>query len=260
MQGRVRRALVTGASSGIGAAFARHLADRGVGLVLVARREDRLRQLADALPTPVEVLPADLGDPAELARVEARLGTTDEPVDLLVNNAGAGVYGPFAAQPVDRQVDLVELNALAVLRCCRAVLPRLLAQGDGGIINVGSLAGVQPDPYAATYGATKAFVRSLSQALHEEVRDRGVTVTLVTPGLTATAFADAAEGRAPMVSDRLVMSADAVVTSALRDFARGRARSVPGVGNRIVASAAALAPRGVTRRVSATLHRRMADT
>lgn len=257
MQGRVQRALVTGASSGIGEAFARHLADRGVALVLVARREDRLRALAERLPQPVEVLPADLTVPADLARVEARLATSDDAVDLLVNNAGYGAYGAFADLDVERQARMVELNTVALLRCARAVLPRLLARGHGGIINVGSIAGAQPDPFAATYGATKAFVRSLSEALTEEVRGRGVTVTLVAPGLTTTEFAEVADLQAPPGASGVAMSADEVVALALRDFARGRVVSVPGAGNRLVAAAAGLSPTALSRRVSGLVHRRM---
>ena len=257
MQGRVQRALITGASSGIGEAFARHLADRRVELVLVARREQRLRTLAGTLPVAAEVVAADLTADADLARVEARLAATDAPVDLLVNNAGYGAYGAFADLGVERQVGMVALNTVALLRCAHAVLPRLIARGAGGIINVGSIAGAQPDPFAATYGATKAFVSSLSQALHEEVRGSGVTVTLVAPGLTATEFAEVSDLNAPSGAERVSMSADEVVAAALHDFARGRAVSVPGTGNRLVFAAAGVSPDGITRRVSGWMHRRM---
>ncbi|HSK23292.1 MAG TPA: SDR family oxidoreductase [Egicoccus sp.] len=256
MHGRVQRALITGASSGIGEAFAHHLADRGVALVLVARREERLRALAELLPVPVEVLAADLTARGDLATVEARLAATAEPVDLLVNNAGFGAYGPFTDLDVDRQAAMVELNTIALLRCAHAVLPQLLDRGVGGVINVGSTAGVQPDPYAATYGATKAFVRSLSHALTEEVRGTGVTVTLLAPGLTTTEFARVSDMHAPAASERIALSADEVVAAALRDFARGRAVSVPGTGNQLVAAASGMSPDGVTRRVSGWIHRR----
>lgn len=257
MHGRVQRALITGASSGIGETFARHLADRGVALVLVARREDRLRALAQTLAVDTEVVAADLTDAADLARIEARLAATRAPVDLLVNNAGFGAYGTFADLDAQRQVDMVELNTVALLRCARAILPQLLERGTGGILNVGSIAGVQPDPYAATYGATKAFVHSVSQALAEEVRGSGVTVTLVAPGLTATEFAEVADMQASAEATRIAMSSDEVVAAALRDFARGRVVSVPGIGNRLVATAAGSGPDGITRRVSGWMHRRM---
>ncbi|MEX2505085.1 MAG: SDR family oxidoreductase [Egicoccus sp.] len=253
----MQRALITGASSGIGEAFARHLADRGVAVVLVARREERLRALAATLPVPTEVVAADLTDDADLARVEARLAATDAPVDLLVNNAGYGAYGTFTDLAVERQVGMIELNTIALLRCAHAVLPQLATRGTGGVINVGSIAGVQPDPYAATYGATKAFVSSLSQALAEELRGSGVTVTLVAPGLTETEFAEVSDLHAPSGAERIAMSADEVVTAALRDFARGRAVSVPGTGNRVVAAVAGMTPDGITRRVSGWMHRRL---
>jgi short-subunit dehydrogenase len=257
VQGRVQRALITGASSGIGEAFAHHLADRGVELVLVARREDRLRALAGTLQVATEVVPADLTDDADLGRVEARLAAAHAPIDLLVNNAGYGAYGAFADLGANRQVGMVELNTIALLRCARAVLPGLVARGTGGIINVGSVAGAQPDPFAATYGATKAFVSSFSQAVHEEVRAEGVTVMLLAPGLTTTEFAEVSDLHAPSGAARVAMSADEVVAAALRDFARGRAVSVPGSGNRLVVAAAGVSPDGITRRVSGWMHRRM---
>jgi short-subunit dehydrogenase len=254
---RVTRALVTGASSGIGESFVRQLAARGVACVVVARREGRLQALADRIDGDIEVLAADLTDPAGRALVEARLAAEEAPVDLLVNNAGFGAYGAVADLPLERQAELVELNVLALVRCTRAVLPRLVAAGHGGIINVGSIAGVQPDPYAAAYGASKAFVRSFTEALHEEVRGSGVRVLLVAPGLTATEFQDAAGMQAPAGADRITMSADAVVAAALDDYAKGRATSVAGLVNRLAVAGAGLAPRAVTRRVSGALHRRV---
>ncbi|GGI09569.1 SDR family NAD(P)-dependent oxidoreductase [Egicoccus halophilus] len=257
MQGRVRRALVTGASSGIGEAFARHLADRGVEVVLVARRAQHLHALADTLPTVTEVLGADLTRPAETRRVEERLAATTAPVDLLVNAAGVGAYGAFGELDVDEQTRLTTLNAVALLRCSRAVLPQLLARDTGGIVQVGSLAGWQPDPFAAVYGASKAFVHALGQALHEETRGTRVTVSVVAPGLTATGFAAASGQRLPTSSPVLVRSPDEVVTHALRGFARGRAVVTPSRADRVVAAAARRAPDAVTRRVSALTHRRL---
>ena len=170
-------ALVTGASSGIGAAFARRLAAAGSDLVVVARRRDRLEELAAELRTAhgvhVEALAADLTDPAELALVEARLGDPDRPIDLLVNNAGAGGHGAFAALPVDGVEAMVRLNLLAPVRLTSAALPAMVARGSGGIVNVSSISGEQPIPFVATYAATKAFLTSLSESVHEELRDTG---------------------------------------------------------------------------------------
>ncbi|MFA9446816.1 SDR family NAD(P)-dependent oxidoreductase [Egicoccus sp. AB-alg6-2] len=257
MPRRIQRALVTGASSGIGEAFVRHLAARGVELVLVARREDRLRALAASSSTRADVLAADLTVAADLARVEARLASHEEPIDLLVNNAGFGAYGAFTEVEVDRQHRMVELNVVALVRCAHAVLPQLLVRGTGGVINVGSVAGAQPDPFAATYGATKAFVRSFSHALHEEVRGRGVTVTLLAPGLTRTEFADVSDVHAPGAMERIGMTADDVVVRALRDFAQGRANSIPGTRNLLAVAAGGTAPVALSRRVSGLVHRRM---
>jgi uncharacterized protein len=255
---RIVRALVTGASSGIGEEFARQLADRGVDLVLVARRRDRLEALAAALPVPAEVLPADLTVEADLAHVERRLRQTDEPVDLLVNNAGFGAYGPFGELAIDRQQQMLDLNVTALVRLARAVLDQLRPRGTGGVINVGSTAGFQPDPFAAVYGGTKAFVRSFTEAMHEELRGSGVHAMLLAPGITSTEFQDVSGVHLDPVTTAATMPAGPVVEAALRDFARGRAVSVPGAVNRLGALGADLTPSTLSRRVSGVVHRRFA--
>jgi uncharacterized protein len=159
---RIGRALVTGASAGIGAAMARELSARGVEVVLVARRSERLEALAAELATDAEVLVADLADRSGRDLVAERLVREDRPVDLLVNNAGLGVYGALAAQDPDRIRELLDVNVTALVELTRAALPGLLAREVGGIINVGSTAGYLPGPYSAVYGATKAFVRSFT--------------------------------------------------------------------------------------------------
>jgi short-subunit dehydrogenase len=188
------RALITGASSGIGECCARLLAARGVALVLVARRRERLTQLADSLRASsgaeVEILVADLTDPEQIALVEKRLASVVDPVDLLVNNAGAGTTGTFSSQPGDVGIATVALNVMAVLRLCRAVLPRLIEDDHGGILNVSSLAGCTPSPRAATYAASKAFVTSLSESLSREVAGTGVHVTALLPGPARTELTD----------------------------------------------------------------------
>ena len=256
MSTRVSRALVTGASAGLGASFAHHLAARRVELVLVARRADRLEALAAELPVDVEVLRADLGVPADLARVEARLAATHAPVDLLINNAGLGAYGRFDALDADRQAGLVDVNVRALVRLTRAVLPRLVAEGAGGIVNVGSTAGFQPNPYGAVYGATKAFVRSFTEALHEELRGTGVRAMLLAPGFTDTEFQAVADVAADAVPGGARMDADTVVEVALRDYAAGRVVSVPGAVNRLSSGGAQVVPSVITRRLSAIIHRR----
>jgi uncharacterized protein len=255
---RIVRALVTGASSGIGEEFARQLAARDVELVLVARRRDRLQALAAELPVACEVLPADLVEPAGVARVDERLRTTAAPVDLLVNNAGFGAYGSFEELPMDRQLQMLELNVGALVRLTRTAVEQLRPRGVGGVINVGSTAGFQPDPYAAVYGGTKAFVRSFTEAVHEELRGSGVHAMLLAPGITATEFQDVSGVQLDPVTTAATMPPAPVVEAALRDFARGRAVSVPGAVNRLGALGADVSPSAISRRVSGVVHRRFA--
>ncbi len=258
MTAPVLRALVTGASAGLGAAFASTLADRGVDLVLVARREDRLRALADDLPVDVEILPADLADRHQLAAVEARLASRADPVDLLVNDAGFGMYGPVAESDPDRSSAMIDVNVQALTRLTHAVLPQLLDRQVGGVINVGSTAGFQPGPNGAVYGATKAYVRWFTEALHVELADADVHALLLAPGVTATEFQSVAEVPDGAIPGPLMMDADAVVDAALRAFARGDAVCVPGAANRVAAIGAQVVPSAVTRRISGLVHRRFA--
>ena len=180
-------ALVTGASAGIGRSFAYALADRGHDLVLVARDTARLEALAkeigDAYGAACEVLTADLADGDALVRVETRLADAARPLDLLVNNAGFGTSGKFHTMPVDREEQEIRLNVVALVRLCHAALDAQVARGRGGVINVASIAGYQPTPGNATYGATKAFVSSFSQAVHEELKGTGVRCMVLSPGL-----------------------------------------------------------------------------
>lgn len=256
MPPRIRRALVTGASAGIGTALVRALADRGVEVVLVARRQDRLQGLAASLPVPTEVLAADLADPADLARVVARLADAGAPVDLVVNDAGLGAYGSLAAQDPARIQAMLDVNVTALVQLTRAALPRLLSRGGGGIINVGSTAAYQPGPYSAVYGASKAFVRSFTEAVHEETRGTGVRVLLLAPGVTRTEFqavAGVPEGAFPAA---LTGDADRVAATALDAFAADRAVCVPGALDRAAVAGSALLPSSVTRRLRARVLRR----
>lgn len=186
-----RNALVTGASGGIGECFARHLASAGHDLVLVARREERLHALAAELkerhPVQVEVLAADLGDEEQLAEVERRLTDDTSPVDLLVNNAGVGASGPFASCPVAGEEETVRVNVLALTRLAHAALRTMRERRRGGMINVSSVAGLMVAfPNSATYGASKAYVYSLSESLRLEAKPYGVHVTAVCPGYVRT--------------------------------------------------------------------------
>ena len=253
-------ALVTGASAGIGRAFAAGLAARGHDLVLVARDERRLDSLAADLGAAhgiaVEVLAADLLAGNGLAAVEARLTDADRPVDLLVNNAGFGTYGRFAELDVDHEVEEVELNVVALLRLTHAALGAMERRGEGAILNVASLAAYQPNPVSATYGATKAFVHSFTHAVREEARGTGVTVMLVCPGYTHTEFHDRAGLGPTDVPEFVWQSPETVVTAALRDLDRGRAVSIPGALNRTAAALSSTAPAGITRRVAGLVIKR----
>lgn len=255
---RIRRALVTGASAGIGEEFARQLARRGTDLVLVARRGERLAELADELggEVEVEVLAADLLAPSGRESVEERLRAFAGPVDLLVNNAGYGMYGPFAELDVERQTRMIELNVTALTRLAHAVAGRLRQDGAGGIINVASTAAFQPDPYGAVYGATKAFVLSFSEALHEELAPAGVRVTALCPGFTATEFQHVAGVRDGAMPAPGVMKVEPVVRAGLDAFTRGRAVCIPGVVNKLTGHGSAMSPSVLTRRISKAAHRR----
>lgn len=258
MPSRIERALITGASAGLGAEFARQLADRGVRLTLVARRAERLEELARTLPVDVEVLPTDLTSAEGVSLVEARLAATDQPVDLLVNNAGFGAYGAFVDLPTERQREMLDLNVTALVQLTSAAVGPMLARGAGGVLNVGSTAAYQPDPFGAVYGASKALVRSFTEALYEELRGTGVHVMLLSPGFTETEFQRVAEVPPAALPAPLRASAEEVVATALRDFARGRAVCVPGLINKLNVAAVDVTPSVISRKASRVVHERFA--
>jgi short-subunit dehydrogenase len=253
-------ALVTGASAGIGNAFARGLATRGYDLVVVARDTARLDALAKELEAAhggtVEVLGADLSDAAQLATVEARLADAARPVELVVNNAGFGTMGHFKDLPIDREQEEIALNVVALTRLTHAALPNLLERRTGGVINVASIAAFQPTPGNATYGATKAFVFSLSQGIHEELRGTGVNCMVLCPGFTRTEFQQRAGIDSTDVPGFLWQEADTVVDFAMKAFASGKAVCVPGALNRVTAGFSATAPSGLTRRIAGAIVKR----
>lgn len=253
---RWRRALVTGASSGIGEAIARRLASDGVDLVLVARRGDRLRSLGDGLQSPVcnvEVVVADLTNADDLERVAARLADTDAPVDLLVNNAGLGAHGAFWEQPYAAAAVQVEVNVSALLRLTHAAVGRMVREGRGTVLNVSSVSGDQPGPGNAVYAATKAFVTNFSEGLAEELRGSGVTVTAVCPGLTRTEFHEVAGAteRIAGLPGFVWMDADTVAAEALEAAAKGRVVHVNGVPYKVLSGLSGVTPRAVRRRAAA---------
>lgn len=247
-----RRALVTGASSGIGRAFSERLARDGYDLVVVARSRDALEVLAKELSegnrVGVEVLVADLTRREELLGVEA-VAAADPGLDLLVNNAGFGTMGPFAASEADTEENEVLLNVVALQRLTRAALPRMVARGRGAIVNVSSMAALTPNPYFATYGATKAFVNSFTEALHEELRGSGVKFQALCPGFTRTDFQRRANVDTSELPSFVWMEADRVVDASLAALEKGGVVCVPGAGNRAVAAMTSLMPRSVSRRI-----------
>lgn len=256
---RISRALITGASAGIGEEFARQLAARGTDLVLVARRQDRLDALAAELGgegRDVEVIAADLTDAEDLGRVAARTADTARPVDLLVNNAGFGAYGPFDELGLERTVGMIDLNVTALTHLAYVAVERMRRVGAGGIINVASIAAFQANPYGAVYGATKAFVLSLTEALHEEVRGDGVRVSALCPGITRSEFQGVAAVDADALPSATVMEVAPVVTAALAGFTRNQAVVTPGVLNKAMA-VGRMAPSRLSRRVSGLMHRRI---
>jgi short-subunit dehydrogenase len=223
-------ALITGASSGIGAVYAERLARRGYDLILVARNRDRLNDLATRITREsgrlVEVLDADLNDRASLARVENKL-KEDASITLLVNNAGIGTHTALLDSDVDQMTRMIELNVTAPTRLTYAAVPGFIARGQGAIINISSVVSIAPEILNGVYGGSKAFVTAFSQSLHRELADKGVRIQAVLPGATATDFW--AIGGLPVenLDPAIVMSATDLVDSALIDFDHGELISIP---------------------------------
>lgn len=238
-----KTAVVTGASSGLGAIFAEQLAQRGFSLVLAGRDRTRLEAVKQRIGTGTDV-ELVVGDLAANDGVEELIARLDgRAIDVLVNNAGFGTYGPFAEIDAGRERELVAVNVDAPVRLTHAVLPGMLARGRGGILNVASTIAFQPGTYQATYGASKAFVLSLSQALWAETRGSGVTVTALCPGPTQTGFVDALGSDVSHTEIyRHLAEPGPVVTAGLRGLDRGRAVVVPGWRYRVMATGGRLAP------------------
>jgi short-subunit dehydrogenase len=250
-----RRALVTGASAGIGEGFAHHLARRGYEVVLVARRRDRLEALAARLPTgATSILAADLATEPGVAAVEARLRAGD--VDLLVNNAGFGTLGDFWSLPLARELEELDVNVRALMRLTHAALGTMVPRRRGAIINVASTAAFQSIPHEATYAATKAFVLHFSEAVHDEVAPHGVTVTTLCPGPVKTEFMDVAGIDVDQVPSLAWQTVDQVVEAALDSMAAGRAFVIPGTVNRVGAATPRFVPRAIARRIAGSLIQR----
>lgn len=247
-------ALVTGASAGLGHEFARALHQRGANLILVARREDRLKEISEELNAKrvnsVQYRVVDLS--AQSDNGASRQALVSElqnlPIDLLVNNAGFGSFGEFETLPLNRELQMIDLNISATIILMHAVLPQMKMRRSGGIISVSSIAGFQPLPYMATYAATKAFNFSHSIALRQELKQYGVKLTVLCPGPTATEFSKAAyvpNERLSAYHDR----ADKVIESTLNAYLSGKAFVVPGVRSHFFSLLSRIVPKVISTRI-----------
>jgi uncharacterized protein len=224
-------AVVTGASSGIGAVYADRLARRGYDLIVVARNRERLEKLATRITNEtgrsVEIVTADLNDDADVRRVENIL-RTDASITMLVNNAGFGSASPLVEADVDTMESMIKLNVTALTRLTYAVAPALVARGGGSIINISSIVAVAPEILNGVYGGTKAFVLAFTQSLHHELASKGVKVQAVMPGATRTEFFDVAGVPIAMVEERgIVMSAEQMVDASLAGFDQNELATIP---------------------------------
>jgi short-subunit dehydrogenase len=253
-------ALITGASSGIGRELARLFAASGYNVVLVARRVEALQALARELGEQQSVaalaLETDLanaGAPQRLADALQQRGVT---IDVVVNNAGFAMQGPVAELPLDRQLDMIQVNVMALTALTRLFLPGMLQRNRGGVLNVASTAAFQPGPLMAIYYATKAYVESFTEALAEEVDGMGVRVTCLCPGPTATGFAEVAAVADTNLFKRPTMSAVDVATIGYQSWRRGEVVVIPGLNNKLGVAFVKLAPRRAVRRTVKRLNSR----
>lgn len=252
------RALVTGASSGLGVSFAQQLAAAGHDLVLVARGAPAMERLATKLSgdhgVQVEVLPADLADRAQLSKVAERIGAGD--LDTVVNNAGFGFYGPVTEHTVEQELGMVDVDIAAVVALTLAAAKVMVPRGSGSILNVASVAAFATTPESATYSAAKSFVLMFTEALHHEVLPSGVHVSVLCPGFTRTNF-QANAGLEPKLPAFVWGEADDVVRQGLAALGRNQAVCVPGILNKVMAASPRFGPRPLVRRLSRQVMKRL---
>jgi uncharacterized protein len=248
-------ALVTGASSGIGVALATELARRGHALTLVARRADRLREMAAEIGgehgVRVEWVAADLTDASDRDRVPAEVAERGQVVDLLVNDAGMGTSGRFHELPIEKEIQLIRLNVEAMVALCGAFLPGMVERGSGGVLNVASVSGFMPVPQQATYSASKAFVLTFTEALTIDLHGTGVTATALCPGPVKTEFQGVADADdfASKLPKPLWISPEDVAEQALKGLEKGSRVVTPGIGNRVSGAFSRATPNAVLLRV-----------
>ncbi|QDG53906.1 SDR family oxidoreductase [Persicimonas caeni] len=259
MQTQNRRALVTGASSGIGRELCRHFAADGIDLVVVARRQERLEELAEALQAEydidVRVEPCDLADAEARTALFERLDADDVNVDYLVNNAGFGSNGPFHELDRVRELDQVEVNVVALTDLTHRFLPGMLARGFGRILNIASTAAFQPGPYMSVYYATKAYVLSFTEGIAHELEGTGVTATAHCPGATSTEFAEEASNDDTLLFKSGVATVESVAEHAYLSMQRGKTVAIPGLKNKFGATMVRFSPRKLVRSIAARLNR-----
>jgi hypothetical protein len=251
-------ALVTGASYGIGRELALCCARGGFDLVLVARSSEKLRSLADEIAgryaVKAQVVEADLADPAAPDRIVGQISSRGGEVGVLVNNAGFGANGPFSSLAVEVQREMLQVNVMALTHLTRLLLPGMLARRRGRILNVASTAAFQPGPLMAVYYASKAYVLSFSEALSEELRGTGVTVTALCPGPTASGFQARAAMQHARLFSRPAMDTRRVAETGYGAMMGGKAVAVPGLLNRLLAQSVRLSPRFLVRRIAGWLN------
>lgn len=250
--------LISGASSGIGLELARCFAADGSDLVLIARREDRLRELARELTVrhgvQVRVLPKDLGAPSAAREIVDELKGLGIRIDVLVNNAGFGDRGAFSGLPIERQMEMIQVNVSAVTELTRRLLPEMVARGRGGVLNIASTAAFQPGPLMSVYYATKAYVLHFSEGVAEELVGTGVSMTCLCPGPVPTEFGANAHMEGSLLVRLGTMSAATAARDGYEGFRRGKVIVVPGILNKLTAFGVRLGPRFAVRKLARLLH------
>ena len=263
-----KRALITGASSGIGRAFAKHLARQGVNLVLTARSIERLRETADSIiaeirtetgenltdQISIELIAADLAHPESPQSIFDQTSAAGLTIDLLINNAGFGMAGPFTEQTLDRQLEMIQVNVNSLVALTRLYLPGMIERRDGAIVQVASTAAFQGVPWLSLYAGSKALVMNFSEGLATECRDSGVRIMAFCPGPTVSAFHQTA-GALPRGAERNMLSAEQVVEFALRQLKRHAVVAIPGKYNRLMIFMERFAPRRIVTSLAAGLYR-----
>jgi short-subunit dehydrogenase len=244
--------LITGASAGLGTDFARQLSAKGQRLVLVARRLDRLEALARELGN-ARAVACDLAQPGAAGRLMADLAEHGEEVATLINNAGFGLWGRFLGLDAAQQREMIDLNVGALTDLCRAVAPAMVEAKAGAILNLASTAAFQPGPRMAVYFATKAYVLSLTEALHEELKPHGIKVSALCPGPTRTEFGEVAGFAGNGAFDRISADSASVVRAGLNGLDRNKAVVIPGMLNKAGAQGHRFLPRSVLRRIAGSI-------